>query len=407
MKTTYKTDALFWSLIAGCFAVPALLLLVFPLRMADEGYHLYQINLFLSGEFGVDAAITMIPTYHLVIARIATLLGLESDVQIRLISFSVALTLCFAFMSLVRSARDEDSISNYLGTSQFILFPILFPFFFFVYTDTWALLFVILGFDRLYRQQLLLSALFFIIAMLIRQTNIIWMGMAWLLYILDNRRTTIDVSTFILVLKETWLFAVGLIGFILFVYWNGSIAMGDKDLHTVSLSLSNVYFSLLLFFLLFLPLNLANINKIRSLLKENPRIWILIAISLPVFWNTYFIDHYYNGPQLWFYLHNRLLFWTTSNEVLKLLTFVAISWSVLSLVVTKLLKRSQYLLYIFAAASILPFPLVEQRYYLVSMALFMAFRERQSILVESSLIVIYLVTCSWLVWGIYQAYFFL
>jgi alpha-1,2-glucosyltransferase len=407
MKSIHRTDTLFWLLIAGCITIPALLLIGSPQRIADEGYHLFQINLFLSGEFRVDGSITMIPTYHLSLARIAGMLGLESDVQIRLISFCVGVMCCFAFMSLARSVREEDPLSHYLCTTQFILFPILFPFFYFVYTDTWALLFIVLGFDQLYRRRLLLSALFFIVAMLIRQTNIVWMGMAWLIYLYDNDRTRVDLSTVSTVLKETWLFAAGFIGWSLFVFWNGGIALGDKELHRVSLGLSNVYFALILFFFLFLPLNVANTEKIMTLLKANPRVWILIAVSLPVYWNTYAIEHLYNGPHLWFYLHNRLLFITTSNDILKLLAFVAISWSVLSLVVTKLLRPSHYILYVFSAAAILPFGLVEQRYYIVPMALFIAFRERQSTLMEISHVFIYLLTCAWLIWGIYDHQFFL
>jgi alpha-1,2-glucosyltransferase len=233
------------------------------------------------------------------------------------------------------------------------------------------------------------------------------MGMAWLIYVFDNDRAKIDLSTIRLVLKDTWLFAVGLIGWILFVYWNDGIAMGSETTHWIALNLSNVYFALLLFFFLFLPLNIANVNKMRALLRANPGAWVLVAVALPVYWNTYSIGSYYNGPQLWFYLHNRILFWTTDSEILKLLTFVAISWSVFSLVVTKLLKPSQYLVYLFAAASILPFMLIDQRYYLVSMVLFMSFRERQSTLVESAHIIIYLIACACLIWGIHQSYFFL
>jgi hypothetical protein len=114
MKTTQKTEAVFWLLIAGCISVTALFLIAFPARIADEIYHLDQINIFLSGEFRFDESITMIPTYHLALARIAMLLGLASDVQIRLISFCVAVTCCLAYMSLLRSVRKEDSVSNYL-----------------------------------------------------------------------------------------------------------------------------------------------------------------------------------------------------------------------------------------------------------------------------------------------------
>ncbi len=144
MKYSDRHNLGFWILFGVVISTPFLLMISISERVADEVFHIHQIGLFLEGEMRVSAAVTVIPTFHFVVATIAEFLQSSTDQSLRLISFAIAILVCPVYLDLVRHLHGSSRIAR-VRTLQLVLLPILLPLFFLVYTDTWSLLLVILG----------------------------------------------------------------------------------------------------------------------------------------------------------------------------------------------------------------------------------------------------------------------
>ena len=77
----------------------------------------------------------------------------------------------------------------------------------------------------------------------------------------------------------------------------------------------------------------------------------------------------------WEHLRNRILLLYSSDLWKRTAFFIFISYTVLSLSTIKLIKKEYYLLYPFAFLSVFPFWLIESRYSLTAIILFMLFRK--------------------------------
>jgi alpha-1,2-glucosyltransferase len=84
-----------------------------------------------------------------------------------------------------------------------------------------------------------------------------------------------------------------------------------------------------------------------------------------------------------------------------------IALAALSLFVIRLRQPIHYLIYPFAALTVMPVWLIEQRYYLPAFALFMAFREPASPVVEGAILAVNTALSVWLFAGVVQGRFFL
>jgi hypothetical protein len=87
-------------------------------------------------------------------------------------------------------------------------------------------------------------------------------------------------------------------------------------------------------------------------------------------------DHPYN--QFGRFLHNWILWDMTRSFFSKCLYFVPIAWSILSLCVTPLKKKSFYLFYPFAILYLMPNAVIEIRYGFIPFALFLLLKEPDS-----------------------------
>jgi alpha-1,2-glucosyltransferase len=125
-----------------------------------------------------------------------------------------------------------------------------------------------------------------------------------------------------------------------------------------------------------LPLHLANSRRIFTLLCDRP-IWIFIgACGLPLFVLTFWADHGYNN--FGGFIHNEVVFWLRASLTNKVLAYLAIVWCFYSLLVTELANRRFYWLYPLSILAVLPHSLIEQRYFMIPIVLFLALRKRTS-----------------------------
>jgi alpha-1,2-glucosyltransferase len=379
---------------AGLILVTALLIgLVSVLRlpaMADEAIHAEQIRRFARGDWTIVEWLTTIPGYHAIIAGISHVAGKASVPAMRLYSFLLSIAALVVLFLLCRGARDGRAPERIL---QIAFLPILFPLFFLIYTDVASVLFLAAALFLHERRHYSLAGVAGFLGVLIRQSNILWVG--YLSVLLAKRLLELappaagatarrhvirlwPVARAITVHGAAYILTIG--AFLAFVVVNGGVAIGDRDMHPFpGVYLSNIYFALFLTFVFFLPLHLVQLREIARIVLR-PRMLIGVAAFVPLFLYTFTPDHPYN--QLDFWLHNRLLMFFGASTATKLLLLVPALVAVFSLAAVPFRGQSKMLLFAFSAMSLLVVWHVEQRYYIVPMVLFLLFREQRTLRFE-------------------------
>ncbi len=107
-----------------------------------QQWHYAQIKNFIDFNFNLNSHLSMLPGYHYTIFPIAWLFGVSSVPSIRLITLFISIFSIIVFFIAPRYVSKNDSEAK---TLQYILFPLLYPFFFVIYTDVLSLLLVTLG----------------------------------------------------------------------------------------------------------------------------------------------------------------------------------------------------------------------------------------------------------------------
>jgi alpha-1,2-glucosyltransferase len=374
--------------------------------IGDEGVHLPQVVRFMEGDMEVLPHLTVIPVYHAIIAGILSVIGAQSVAEARLVSFiGSAMSICVFYILAGRICPRERAIRM----AQFVFLPILFPFFFLLYTDVWALTSVLWSFERALAKKVGQSAILAGLAIALRQPNLIWAVFIWLIFLWRREESPrISVRCLLAWLRQTWSFLVLFGAFAVFVILNGGVAVGDRDKHDVAFNLSNVWFFLLLLAVLFLPNCLAALRVASGWFFRKPVLFSggLLAL-LAIYLATYHTSHPYNGVEYWFFLRNRLLRWTTDGMVAKLITFIPVVVGAAGFVFTPLMDRSARLLQAFSILSVVVLPLIEQRYYLVPLSLFLLLRRGAPGSYEGAQLICYAGASLWLTYGIASNWFFL
>ena len=385
-------------------------------EISDEGFHAPVVFKWLNGDFSKPDYLTVPPAYHALIAGVMYAVDLSTVKSMRFISllFASLSIVCFYFLSKLVNEGSVKEAEN--RTSIFILCPIILPFFSLIYTDMCANMWVFaLTLSSLLGRHWL-AACFAIVAMLFRQSAVIWVAFCFCYYLCSLwfqssnawRERAIDI------LKINGLNLLPYIGvmllFAIYLLLNKSVSVGDKQLQRLSFNLSNIYFCLLLCFFLFLPFNLRYRMKILNLLKCSVLVWVFIVSFLVLYVLTYNNSHQYNSMALSFFLRNVVLHYTVTQVFLKLLAFFAISWMALTLYLMAEASKHKwrlYLLYVFSFLSLVPFPVVEQRYYIVAISFFMIWRPKTHDNDDRVLMFAYIPISAALLYGIAQYRFFI
>jgi alpha-1,2-glucosyltransferase len=374
--------------------------------LSDEHHHYVQIAFFLDGSSKVISPLTTLPTYHALLAGLGWLFGASSLHAMRTFSllFS-ALLLAVVWRIAGRSAPGEAEMRSL----QVLFLPILYPLLFLVYTDVLSLLCVCAAVLLTLRREYLVAGLVATAAVAVRQTNVIWLAMLWGMAALDLwiGVDTPSCRSARSAVQRTWTFALGAIAFVAFVVWNGGVALGDRAMHpSFGLHLENVFFMLLLFFLLFLPLCLARSREAYALLRHPP-VALAALLGGVLFFTTFQADHPYNGARYASFLHNRILLGLSATPLARLLFLAASLVAALTVAVTPLSRRSFYLLYPATLASLLPVWHVEPRYDLVPFTLFILFRRRLAAGIEGASLAWFVALSAYLLYGTVRGRFFL
>jgi len=372
--------------------------------MVDEPTHYDQIKEFIEGNFQLHWRLTTIAGYHAFLAVLGSIFGVISVAGMRMFNLILSVFSIFVFLLLTKKVHRELSL---VKTIQYCFFPIIFPFFFLIYTDIFSLLLVLFAFYLLLKKKYDLAGVISILSIFVRQNNIVWLIFMCAYVYYEKYKFTFNITALKDWMKKCSIFIMGIIIFITFVIINKGFAVGEKGFHPAfSLYPGNIFFILFLFFFLFLPLNISNFNKIMGFVKKKKKVIVLI-LGVFLYILTFKSNHPYNGGHLTFFLRNKLLVYFTANTFRKVLFAIPIIYAILSIIVTKLKKKSFYLLYPFTILFLLPSWLIEQRYYIIPFVLFILFRKKQSKIVEYSTIALFVVSSAILFYGITKGLFFI
>ena len=379
------------TVVGGCFFTARTMMLI-----SDEQAHYAQIERYVAGDYGMNSNITVIGGFHASATIFGRLTGGSTKEDIRLFVLLISGATMLLFWSLVRSFQPQVST---MRTLQFVFFPLLFPSWFLIYTDVYALLWLLLAILALTRDRVHVSGILMIVSVLVRQTYIVWLAMLGLWTVIVNSAAPLRQ-----IVTRGTSFVIGAGLFLLFVMVNGGVAVGSRGSHPdFVFHTENLLFMLFCFFVMFLPLILSTLPQI---VRLPPALLVGVPLSSVVlYFGTFRVDHPHNNGSS--YVHNALLGAMTASTGAGVVTSVAIALAVLSLCVIRLRQPVHCLLYPFAALSVMPSWLINQRYYLPAFALFMLFRESASPLVERILLAVNVVIALSLFVGIRESWFYL
>jgi alpha-1,2-glucosyltransferase len=348
----------------------------------DELYHFAQIELFRNGDFRVFARyLTTIPGYHALVALLLGISGATSLGAARTITALIGLVAAAAFHRLRRHTQPG---SEALATAQFLVLPVLAPYFFLVYTDVLALALVLWATVATTRGRHALASLILCAAVLVRQSDVVWAGLlaalaAWPVF--AERRFAEPKQ--LAALTVPYLAPVAV--FVAFWIWNGSISLSHEEskLHPAFVfHADNVLLALAIAGLLFAPFA-ADSLRWQPLLPRERRaraIAFSAAIALVVlaaFWFGFRADHPYNAARPGYFIHNAIAKAAAMapGRAVGAVLALAGTWVLLR---TPLWPRAAFWLFPIAAFFLAAEWLVETRYLIVPFALWLAFREQRS-----------------------------
>ncbi len=366
----------------------------------DEGFHAERIRNFLAGNFDL-ATPSAAPGFHLTVWAFAAPFHQDS------LQFFRGVSLIFGLLSVVVFHAARKTITATAAparTIQYVFNPIVYPFLFFAYTDGFSLFLVLLAALLLLRRRYVLMMLAGIAAIIVRQNNILWFAFFFLLFFWQEipaflrfvprwiRKKIPMVSDVRVSRKIPWgviaaniVFLIACALFVAFLKWNGGIALGDKEAHPFpSFHTGNIFFCLFLAFFFFLPLHIANIRPVMHRIATSRFLLPLLTLTFLIYVLSFFNTHFYNQGLDSVYLRNRILVYFTMTEWHRMIFFIPVGLTILSLTVTKLSRPEFYLFYPMTVVFLCLSWLIEQRYYMIPLSLFLLFREERSQTTENA-----------------------
>lgn len=205
----------------------------------DEMFHVAQAAQYCRHRFAHwDPKITTPPGLYLlatVWGHVARALGVAQPCGLDLLRL-LALAAAVALACVVALVP----LPNYWALNV-ALGPLLFPYYFLFYTDAWLAVFVVASFmvvvARPTPKRAVVSAALGWLGLWFRQTNVLWLAVAAAYYITTRARDQTPAALLRQAARDAAAlvpYAAAMASFAAFVLWNGGIACGDKDNHTVS-----------------------------------------------------------------------------------------------------------------------------------------------------------------------------
>ena len=388
--------------------------------IADEGAHGSQLQSFGLGKWALVEGLTTIPGYHLVLAVLCLATGVETANGARLVSLAMSLPAILVFYRMARRFHPSQAEA---ATLQLYFLPILLPYLFLLYTDGFSLFLVLLSIHLVLCERRGAGAFVGILAMLVRQNNVIWLLFGALLSYLQDFGPTLSAAALRDFVRRNKLFLAGLAGFAAFVVTIGGVALGDQQAHPMRPSLGNVYLLLFLYLVFSLPAQLPAVLAALRWCVADKRVLALGVLVFGIGYATFSNSHPYNqvNSEIVAYLQNEasditgemsfarnlLLQEVDRNPAARVVFFAVITLSLLTLLRTRWAIRRMWWVLPVAVIYLVPSWLIEQRYTLIPLALLLLGRERSSPTLEWSTVAWNMTLCGIVLWGIHNELFFL
>jgi len=375
--------------------------------VVDESLHHGQILSLINGDNSRSPNITTFLVFHKIYASVGQVFNLTSILDFRLISFTIT---GLMVLVLVGVSRDENGSFNGLLASQLFFLPIALPYYPLIYTDILALTFLYCAYHQFRLKHHGLTVLLAGLAVLIRQPSLVWLGLFLSVCFFEQLQIKdhkISIQQFYQAFKKSWLYVAGIFGFLLYFLLTGGISKGAEEFHQVSINITNVYFMVVVFWLVFWPLLLSRHQQVLSVLRQNKWIILLIVIGLPAYMATYSVTNFFNSPALNVFLRNWLLNQINDSLWLQLTAYIFSVYTVLAMSTLKLKSPVWNWLYVFLPLSVIAMPLIEQRYYIVGVAFWQLSRTMGNFKIEQLQLLWMVIFSLFLYIGMSQAWFYL
>ncbi|MFH1444068.1 MAG: hypothetical protein ABIG34_01610 [Candidatus Peregrinibacteria bacterium] len=375
----------------------------------DEVFHFQRIEKLLAGTIELRDWGVMLPGYHLLLAGLLKLSGQSSILAARFVSLLFSLAACVGAFLVARSLHRPSAL---LRTIEVATLPILLPFFPLIYTDTLSLALVLFALAAVLRRRVLLSGILFTFTVLVRQNNVLWgplllvlalqdepawriASMAPLRWLRTVLRRFAQPAALGSLLRVGWPFLVPLALFVLFVAITGRASL-NPDLAAAhpfpSFSLGNVFFALSLFTVVFIPLVGVRARSLWLLLKR-PWVLVMLVALFILFSSGFHVDHPANSETG--RLRDTILMAAAAGGTQGFLFWCTGALGVLTMLVTPLERRVFLLLYPLAFLYLGGSWLIEIRYAIVPLVLFLLFRRPLSWRLEMAQVAFNMVLCLW------------
>ncbi|XP_018309656.1 putative Dol-P-Glc:Glc(2)Man(9)GlcNAc(2)-PP-Dol alpha-1,2-glucosyltransferase [Mycetomoellerius zeteki] len=274
------TKFLFYTFLASTALLFWYLNGIQPEYYIDEAFHVPQTLRYCAWNFTEwDPKITTLPGLYFITSVILSPFNLCDITYMRGISVLGAFINLYLFFNIIKenwmSQMDWWNKWSIIGlTHNLTLFPPLYFWSFFYYTDVMSVNMVLLMFYLHQRKHTMMVALAGLLAVLIRQTNIIWLGFFTIeraLDIFDSRMKEPvppkKLSTslhFFLIWRQLMYelrkgplcfvkFVAQICGsllpyltvclmFVTFVVWNGGIVVGDRSAHVATIHVCQIFY---------------------------------------------------------------------------------------------------------------------------------------------------------------------
>lgn len=378
-----------------------------PKLHADEAFHAGQIWLFYDGQNRLAGNITVPPTYHYIIGKIVSFTGGYHDNLLRFISLCIGL-LCLP--AVYYAAKHYNGSSAWIKTLQIYFTPLIFPYFFVLYTDIWSLGAVALTMLLALQRHFLWAGLAGCLAILIRQDNAAWIGLIYL-YICFESVNKFDkrnaIRLVLNALTKGAIFNLVFIAFLIFIYINGGVAIGDAGAHKMSsFNITNFHVFLICCWVLFLPLHIQQIPTILALIQK-PTVIIALTVSFILYIATLNNTHPYNRIMYSYFVHNGFIHLLTDYSLIKALSFIPAAWTLLSLITMPLPDWRWRWLILIAPLAAISHPLIEPRYYIPAFFMIHVLRPRQSTEIEFFSLFVYITISAYILYSTTKGFIFL
>lgn len=395
----------------GCAWLAMLALAIPAPVIGDEAVHWYQAQRFLLGDFRVlDEWLTNVPGYHWLVAALLWPLGVDGLAWGRLLG-GVFLLACLVAMQHIRSALHPADAQR--TTAQLFFLPVLLVYGFLAYTDVPALAFLLAALLATIRARHRLSAVLLLASMAMRQNQVVWAGFLalyaiWPLLERDGWRA---LQGWRALLRIIWPYLLCVLVFL--GYWaiNGTIsysAAQAKAHPDLRWHVGNVYFLLVVVALL-LPLQMIagwrrGIERLRS---GRGWLWLLLPVVVFALYAWQFqVDHPYNRP-MGVSLRNQWLS-VVANEAWAWWLFgLVATWAAIGLAFARHVVPQGWLWLPLSIVFLGASWMIETRYTIVPLVLFLALRRPEGVWVERVTLGYWVVLSGWVAWNVLNLNFML